>query len=177
MLGEKIDEHNANVFLVNTGRTGGEYGAGSRMKLAYTRAMIQAALEGELNTVDTVKDEIFGLDIPQHVPGVLMMFCNHPKHGLIKQHMRKKRKNWLPNSMKTSKSSKMFPSTSGNLADRCNKQKEACPIRQASFLHIIVHSHARFPPEPLCSILPYPGIGALPNKKACRRQHHTARSL
>ena len=70
MLGEKIDEHNANVFLVNTGWTGGEYGVGSRMKLAYTRAMIQAALEGELNTVETVKDEIFGLDIPQHVPGV-----------------------------------------------------------------------------------------------------------
>ena len=70
MLGEKIDEHNANVFLVNTGWTGGEYGVGSRMKLAYTRAMIQAALEGELNTVETVKDGIFGLDIPQHVPGV-----------------------------------------------------------------------------------------------------------
>ncbi|MGN1402680.1 MAG: phosphoenolpyruvate carboxykinase (ATP) [Bacillus sp. (in: firmicutes)] len=70
MLGEKIDEHNANVFLVNTGWTGGEYGVGSRMKLAYTRAMVQAALEGDLNTVDTVKDDIFGLDIPQHVPGV-----------------------------------------------------------------------------------------------------------
>jgi len=70
MLGQKIDEHNANVFLVNTGWTGGEYGVGNRMKLAYTRAMIQAALEGDLNTVDTVKDAIFGLDIPQHVPGV-----------------------------------------------------------------------------------------------------------
>jgi phosphoenolpyruvate carboxykinase (ATP) len=70
MLGEKIDEHNAKVFLVNTGWTGGEYGTGSRMKLAYTRAMVQAALEGELNNVETVKDEIFGLDIPLHVPGV-----------------------------------------------------------------------------------------------------------
>jgi phosphoenolpyruvate carboxykinase (ATP) len=70
MLGEKIDEHNAKVFLVNTGWTGGEYGTGSRMKLAYTRAMVQAALEGELNNVETVKDEIFGLDIPSHVPGV-----------------------------------------------------------------------------------------------------------
>ncbi|MFT9598916.1 phosphoenolpyruvate carboxykinase (ATP), partial [Mesobacillus sp.] len=70
MLGEKIDEHNAKVFLVNTGWTGGEYGTGSRMKLAYTRAMVQAALEGELNNVETVKDEIFGLDIPAHVPGV-----------------------------------------------------------------------------------------------------------
>lgn len=70
MLGEKISQHNANVFLVNTGWTGGEYGVGSRMKLSYTRAMIQAALEGELSNVETKKDEIFGLDIPLHVPGV-----------------------------------------------------------------------------------------------------------
>jgi phosphoenolpyruvate carboxykinase (ATP) len=40
------------------------------MKLAYTRAMVEAALEGELNNVETVKDEIFGLEIPQHVTGV-----------------------------------------------------------------------------------------------------------
>ena len=70
MLGEKISQHNANVFLVNTGWTGGEYGVGSRMKLSYTRAMVQAALEGELSSVETKKDEIFGLDIPLHVPGV-----------------------------------------------------------------------------------------------------------
>lgn len=70
MLGKKIDEHNANVFLVNTGWTGGEYGVGSRMKLAYTRAMVQAALEGDLNKIATVKDAIFGLEIPEHVPGV-----------------------------------------------------------------------------------------------------------
>jgi phosphoenolpyruvate carboxykinase (ATP) len=70
MLGEKIDEHHANVFLVNTGWTGGEYGTGSRMKLSYTRAMVQAALLGELNNIETIKDEIFGLEIPMHVPGV-----------------------------------------------------------------------------------------------------------
>ncbi|WP_409302290.1 phosphoenolpyruvate carboxykinase (ATP) [Peribacillus sp. SCS-155] len=70
MLGEKIDQHGSKVYLVNTGWTGGEYGVGSRMKLAYTRAMVQAALEGELNNVETIKDEIFGLDIPVHVPGV-----------------------------------------------------------------------------------------------------------
>ncbi|MBY6053244.1 phosphoenolpyruvate carboxykinase (ATP) [Cytobacillus firmus] len=70
MLGEKIDEHNSKVFLVNTGWTGGEYGVGERMKLAYTRAMVEAALEGELNNVETIKDEIFGLEIPQHVTGV-----------------------------------------------------------------------------------------------------------
>ena len=70
MLGKKITEHNARVFLVNTGWTGGEYGTGSRMKLAYTRAMIQAALEGDLNHIDTIQDDIFGLEIPLHVPGV-----------------------------------------------------------------------------------------------------------
>ncbi|RHW40825.1 phosphoenolpyruvate carboxykinase (ATP) [Neobacillus notoginsengisoli] len=70
MLGEKILEHNVQVFLVNTGWTGGEYGTGSRMKLAYTRAMIQAALEGELNNTETIRDEIFGLLVPLHVPGV-----------------------------------------------------------------------------------------------------------
>lgn len=70
MLGEKIDEHNAQVYLVNTGWTGGEYGVGSRMKLSFTRAMVQAALEGELNHVETIQDQYFGLNIPLHVPGV-----------------------------------------------------------------------------------------------------------
>ncbi|RJS60079.1 phosphoenolpyruvate carboxykinase (ATP) [Bacillus sp. PK3_68] len=70
MLGEKIDEHNVQVFLVNTGWTGGEYGVGSRVKLAYTRAMVQAALEGELNNVETYTTKTFGLQIPLHVPGV-----------------------------------------------------------------------------------------------------------
>ncbi|WP_085991504.1 phosphoenolpyruvate carboxykinase (ATP) [Oceanobacillus senegalensis] len=70
MLGEKIDQYNANVFLVNTGWTGGSYGVGNRMKLSYTRAMVHSALEGELNNVETVQDEIFGLEIPLHIPGV-----------------------------------------------------------------------------------------------------------
>ncbi|WP_026693587.1 phosphoenolpyruvate carboxykinase (ATP) [Peribacillus kribbensis] len=70
MLGQKIDDHNVRVFLVNTGWTGGEYGTGSRMNLAFTRAMVQAALEGELNSVATAKDKIFGLEVPVHVPGV-----------------------------------------------------------------------------------------------------------
>ncbi|MCH1625412.1 phosphoenolpyruvate carboxykinase (ATP) [Fredinandcohnia quinoae] len=70
MLGRKIDEHDVQVFLVNTGWTGGEYGVGNRMKLSYTRAMVQAALEGELNHVETVKNDIFGLEIPIHIAGV-----------------------------------------------------------------------------------------------------------
>lgn len=70
MLGEKIDLHHSNVFLVNTGWTGGSYGVGKRMKLSYTRAMVHAALEGELTHEEKVKDDIFGLEIPIHVPGV-----------------------------------------------------------------------------------------------------------
>ncbi|MEN1970300.1 phosphoenolpyruvate carboxykinase (ATP) [Lentibacillus sp. N15] len=70
MLGDKIDQFQSNVFLINTGWTGGSYGVGKRMKLSYTRAMVHSALEGELNTVETVKDNIFGLEMPMHVPGV-----------------------------------------------------------------------------------------------------------
>src|SRR5690625_2515299 len=70
MLSDKIATYHSNVFLVNTGWTGGPYGVGERIKLAYTRAMVHAALEGELNSVETTKDEFFGLEIPLHVPGV-----------------------------------------------------------------------------------------------------------
>ncbi|MCM3714946.1 phosphoenolpyruvate carboxykinase (ATP) [Halalkalibacter oceani] len=70
MLGEKIDQHDVDVFLVNTGWSGGPYGVGSRMNLQHTRAMVQAALHGELRTVETTVDPIFGLHIPLHCPGV-----------------------------------------------------------------------------------------------------------
>lgn len=70
MLGSKINQQDAQVFLVNTGWSGGEYGVGKRMNLAYTRAMVQAALQGELNSVETIVDPFFGLNIPVHCPGV-----------------------------------------------------------------------------------------------------------
>ncbi|MFB4163103.1 phosphoenolpyruvate carboxykinase (ATP) [Alteribacillus sp. JSM 102045] len=70
MLGEKILQHDVNVFLVNTGWSGGPYGIGKRMNLPYTRAMIQAALLGELDGVETTEDPIFGVHIPLHCPGV-----------------------------------------------------------------------------------------------------------
>lgn len=70
MLGEKMDKHGAQVFLVNTGWTGGEYGVGSRMKLSYTRTMVRAAIDGKLNNVETTKDAVFGLNIPVAVEGV-----------------------------------------------------------------------------------------------------------
>ena len=70
MLGRKLEEHGAQVWLVNTGWTGGAFGTGSRMKLSYTRAMVRAALSGDLDDVKTHPDPVFGLHVPESVPGV-----------------------------------------------------------------------------------------------------------
>jgi len=70
MLGEKIAKHGARVWLVNTGWTGGPYGVGARMKIAYTRAMITAALTGQLDNVQYRKHPVFNLDMPTSCPGV-----------------------------------------------------------------------------------------------------------
>ncbi len=70
MLGRLIDQHGSRVWLVNTGWSGGAYGTGSRMKIAYTRAMVRALLSGKLDTVDTAVDPVFGLHIPVAVPDV-----------------------------------------------------------------------------------------------------------
>lgn len=70
MLGEKMRRHKVNVWLVNTGWTGGGYGVGSRIKLQYTRAMISAALNGELDDVEYRNHPVFGLNMPVHCPGV-----------------------------------------------------------------------------------------------------------
>ena len=70
MLGEKIAKHGARVWLVNTGWTGGPYGVGKRMKIAYTRAMITAALTGQLDNVKYQKHPIFNLDMPTTCPDV-----------------------------------------------------------------------------------------------------------
>lgn len=71
MLGQKMDENpDVNVWLINTGWTGGSYGVGSRMKLSYTRAMITAALNSDLNNVEFTKHAIFGVEVPASVPNV-----------------------------------------------------------------------------------------------------------
>jgi len=70
LLGEKIKKHGSQCWLVNTGWTGGPYGVGNRMKIKYTRAMLNAALEGKLDNVETIVDEFFGLHIPVSVPDV-----------------------------------------------------------------------------------------------------------
>ena len=68
LLGKKIEEHDTNVFLVNTGWVGGKAGEVKRMKLSYTRAMVKAALNGDLDDVELEEDPIFGLFIPKQIP-------------------------------------------------------------------------------------------------------------
>jgi len=70
MLGRLIDEHGSQVWLVNTGWTGGAYGTGKRMKLAHTRTMVQALLQGELQAARLDKDPVFGLLVPKEIAGV-----------------------------------------------------------------------------------------------------------
>jgi len=70
MLGRRLREHNAQCWLVNTGWQGGPYGVGKRMSLPYTRAMVNALVEGELNNVGFEIEPSFGLSIPKSVPGV-----------------------------------------------------------------------------------------------------------
>ncbi|NEU10366.1 phosphoenolpyruvate carboxykinase (ATP) [Flavihumibacter sp. R14] len=70
LLGRKMKEHSVNVWLINTGWTGGPYGIGSRMKLSYTRSMISAALNGELDTVEYKEHPVFGLMMPVSCPDV-----------------------------------------------------------------------------------------------------------
>jgi phosphoenolpyruvate carboxykinase (ATP) len=70
MLQQRLKAHGSAVWLVNTGWTGGPFGRGSRMKLSYTRAMLRAALSGELEDVPYDSNPIFGLQVPRSCPGV-----------------------------------------------------------------------------------------------------------
>jgi phosphoenolpyruvate carboxykinase (ATP) len=74
-LGERIARHQSRVWLVNTGWTGGPYGVGSRMKIAYTRAMIRAALSGKLDHVGYQRHPVFNIEMPTtcvDVPGAVL---------------------------------------------------------------------------------------------------------
>jgi phosphoenolpyruvate carboxykinase (ATP) len=71
LLGRKLDEHGAKVWLVNTGWTGGPYGEGERMPIQATRALLRAAISGELDDVAYRTDELFGFEVPVEVPGVV----------------------------------------------------------------------------------------------------------
>jgi len=70
LLGQKLNQHQAAVWLINTGWSGGPYGVGKRISLEYTRAMVNAALDGTLNDVPTRQEPFFGLHVPVSCPGV-----------------------------------------------------------------------------------------------------------
>jgi len=70
LLADKMQQQKANAWLINTGWTGGPYGTGSRIKLAFTRAMIDAIHAGQLDAVPTTTEPVFGLAIPNSCPGV-----------------------------------------------------------------------------------------------------------
>ncbi|MCC6600624.1 MAG: phosphoenolpyruvate carboxykinase (ATP) [Crocinitomicaceae bacterium] len=70
MMGKKIDESKANVWLINTGWSGGAYGTGERIKLKYTRSIITSVLEGKLDQVSYETHEVFGLSMPTSCPDV-----------------------------------------------------------------------------------------------------------
>jgi phosphoenolpyruvate carboxykinase (ATP) len=70
LLGEKLHEHKAQVWLVNTGWTGGPYGVGHRIDVPYTRALVHDALRGELDNCPMRKDPFFGFDVPSACSGV-----------------------------------------------------------------------------------------------------------
>ncbi len=70
LLGEKMAKHGAKCWLVNTGWTGGAYGTGKRMQIAYTRAMVRAALDGRLAKIATRPDPNFGMYVPDSCPDV-----------------------------------------------------------------------------------------------------------
>jgi len=76
LLGKKMIEGDVKVWLVNTGWTGGAYGTGTRMKLSYTRAMISAALNNDLNGVEYEEHPLFGLAMPLSCPGVPAVILN-----------------------------------------------------------------------------------------------------
>ena len=80
LLADKMKKHNARVWLVNTGWSGGGYGVGKRIKLAHTRAIVDAIHNGALSKSKTQKDKIFGLDVVMECPKV-------PSEILIPQYL------------------------------------------------------------------------------------------
>jgi phosphoenolpyruvate carboxykinase (ATP) len=76
LLADKIEKHKAECWLVNTGWTGGPFGIGSRMKIEYTRVLLNAALDRSLNNVEMKTDPIFGFQVPTDAAGVPVEILN-----------------------------------------------------------------------------------------------------
>jgi phosphoenolpyruvate carboxykinase (ATP) len=92
MLGKKLKENNVQVWLINTGWTGGPYGTGKRMKLSYTRAMITAVLEGGFDNIAFENFPVFNFSIPKECPGVPAEILNSGNTWNDKKWFEEKRK-------------------------------------------------------------------------------------
>jgi phosphoenolpyruvate carboxykinase (ATP) len=98
MLGERLERHAAQVWLVNTGWTGGPYGVGSRIPIRYTRAMIRAAMRGALDAVPYRQDPIFGLAVPLECPDVPSELLD-PRHTWQDKAAYDQKAHWLAEQM------------------------------------------------------------------------------
>ena len=112
MLGQKMEENNVNVWLINTGWSGGAYGVGERISLKYTRAMITAILNNQLEDVEYKKHEIFGLHIPSTCPNVPSEIL-HPKNTWLNKEAYDTKANELANA---------FNKNFMQFADNANKE-------------------------------------------------------
>ncbi len=92
MLHRKMEKHQTGVYLINTGWSGGPYGVGKRIKLDYTRKMVEAAINGDLKTVPYRYDERFHLHVPLEVPGVPPELLNPESTWADKEQYRRKAK-------------------------------------------------------------------------------------
>ena len=108
-LGDRIARHNVSVWLVNTGWTGGPYGTGSRMKIAHTRAMIRAALSGQLDNVAYETDPLFNLAVPVTCPGVPTEVLKPRNTWKIPPPTTNRRESWQECLPTTSGHSKLMP--------------------------------------------------------------------
>ena len=97
MLSKKMQDAKVNVWLVNTGWSGGAYGVGKRMSLKYTRALITAALNGELDGIQYKADDVFGLAMPIACPGVPTEILN-PRNTWADKEAYDQKANFLANS-------------------------------------------------------------------------------
>jgi phosphoenolpyruvate carboxykinase (ATP) len=120
LLGKKLEEHKeVNVWLINTGWSGGAYGTGSRMKLSYTRAMIAAAMNGELENVSYDAHPVFGVLMPKDVPGVPASILN-PRDTWADKEAYDKKANELAN---------LFVKNFAKYADQASEEiRSAAPV-------------------------------------------------
>jgi phosphoenolpyruvate carboxykinase (ATP) len=127
MLADKIEQHQASAWLVNTGWTGGSYGTGSRIRLAYTRAIIDAIHSGQLANVPTTTEPVFGLAIPTSCPGV-------PTDLLMP------RNTWLKPAAYDAKAlhlAKLFQANFAQYADQATPEVQAAGPRTAGPLSLL----------------------------------------